>query len=269
MLARVEACIVYPVKACAGLVVDELRVDASGDVRGDREWVVVDASGTVTWLGALPRLVLLQPALRNGRTGLAHGGAFVPLPGPGEGRPCELAAWDGAAARHVTMGAEDAGDAVARFASEVAGAPVRVARPRVPDHRVNPLHLASVRSVREALALASDDEARAALPRFRANLVLGPVADDMPPFIEDHARAVVFDADPGAPRLEVYAPCERCVCVDVDPATAATGRETLAAVARESQRRAPRAPVQFGVYARAAGAGVVRRGTLCRLELDF
>lgn len=266
MIATVERCFIYPVKACAGLAVDELRFGAQGELLGDREWVVVDAAGIVTWLGALPRLALLQPTVEQGRLGLASPtGGFVPLPDAAACRPCEIACWDGASARHVSLPALDGGDALADLVSEVAGAPVRLARPLVDAHRVNPVHVASLPSVQEALGVSPGDEAWAATARFRANLVLGPTGDDLPPFIEDHARALVF-ADQ---RLRVYAPCERCVCVDVDPATAATTPETLAAVTRESQRRAPGAPVRFGVYARPVGPGGVRRGAVGRLELDF
>lgn len=266
MIATIEGCFIYPVKACAGLAVDELLFGAHGELRGDREWVVVDAAGIVTWLGALPRLALLKPTVVRGRLGLVSPmGGFVPLPDAAACRPCEIACWDGASARHVTMPALDGGDALAGLASAVAGTPVRLARPLVDAHRVNPVHVASLPSVQEALGVSPGDEAWAATARFRANLVLGSAGEDLPPFIEDHARALVFDGQ----RLLVYAPCERCVCVDVDPATAATGPETLAAVARDSQRRVPGAPVQFGVYARSVGPGGVKRGTVGCLELDF
>lgn len=262
---RVESLHVYPVKACAGIRVPELAFGGDGAVEHDREWVIVDDRGEVTWQGAHPRLALVRPALAAGGVVLtAPGGRSAALV-PGGVRP--LRAWNDAAKRLDELVGEDAGDEAAALLAEVTGAPlraVRLARAARLRDGANPVHLACTRSL-DALdhALAGAGLTPVPMARFRPNVALAPAGADGgsgEAWIEERLARLVRAN--GGPRVEltVVGPCVRCVVPNVDLETAALAAEPLATVARLGRaRRADRRPV-FGIYARPTGGGAIAVG---------
>jgi uncharacterized protein YcbX len=268
MHALVHACHVYPVKACGGMPVPALELDAQGRLTGDREWVVVDEEGTVTWQGAHPRLARLHALLHEGALHLAaEDGGRVRLHAAQGERPAEARCWNDLERCFETLAGDDAGDEVARFVAEVVGARLRLLRPHTARHRVNPLHVVTLPSWQELQAqIGPAADGAAQLLRLRPNLVLAPSADDeLPPFIEEHAVALQV----GAQRFELYAPCIRCVVPNVDPRSGAVDPAFLAAMTTLSAQRFPGGPVRFGLYARAAAGAHMACGDTVFLELDF
>ena len=266
------ALTLYPVKACAGMPVQELQLEAGGLAAGDRAWAIVDAEGAVTWQGAHPRLALVHPHVADGRLGLRASGADeIAVPAAATLAPCQVKIWSDLAARHETFDAADAGDAVAAWLTRFIGAPLRLVRLGEAARRregSNALHLVFAASV------AAVDAARAGAGRppvdprrYRANIVLAASPGDGVEFIEESLAALDWLGS-GPTRLEVTAPCVRCPVPNVDPASAdvdATVGHTLAAL---SQGRRPGGTV-FGVYARGAAGARLRVGDTARMVLAF
>lgn len=267
LTARISALWRYPVKSCAGEAVDELVLDNGGWPVGDREWGVVDAAGELTWMGAHPRLARVQAALRPDHLQLTTAGAALAVPLTG-GDEVTARGWNGVRQDFDPLQAWDAGDAAADLLQSATGAALRLVRLSLPARRrpmLNALHLlgdGSLQAWREALTPALDRLTE----RARPNLVL--TAEDgepLTPFIED----LITEAQVGALTLRRIGVCERCLMTTVDPATGEPQAAALEALTRLSQQRAPGAPVQFGVYVSASGAGPLRLGDRVSVALAF
>jgi uncharacterized protein YcbX len=63
--ARITALFVYPIKSCAGILVDTMRFDECGPI-DDRRWMVVDTHGVFLTQRELPRLCWVRPARIDG-----------------------------------------------------------------------------------------------------------------------------------------------------------------------------------------------------------
>jgi uncharacterized protein YcbX len=262
------ALYVYPIKACAGVAVQELAIDARGGAAGDREWAIVDAGGAVTWQGTHPRLALVRP--RVTRTGLrlgAPGVDEIDTPALAELAPCRVKIWNDARARHDTFDAADAGDAVAAWLTRMVGAPLRLARlgdaARARDG-TGALHLVFSPSVAAVDAQRGPTDPR----RFRANIVLAAPPGEGVEFVEDSLEALEWLGDAQATRLEVTGPCVRCVVPNVDPASAAVDDGFLDTLARLSRQRRP-GPTVFGIYARGIAGARLRVGDPARMAPAF
>ena len=261
------ALLVYPIKACAGVSVPELALDARGGAAGDREWAIVDAEGAVTWQGAHPRLALVRP--RVTRAGLALGGPGaddIDVPPDAALAPCRIRIWNDLGTRHDTFDAADAGDAVAAWLERVVGAPLRLVRlgeAALAREGTNALHLVFTPSVAVLEAQWGATDPR----RFRANVVLEIPGGDGNEFIEESVAALEWQGVT-ATRLEITAPCIRCVVPNVDPASARVDESFGDALTRLSQQRRPGATV-FGIYARGAAGARLRVGDTARMVLAF
>lgn len=256
---RIESLHVHPVKACAGLRVPRLRFDADGVLEDDREWVIVDERGEVTWQGAQPRLALVRPARTGGALALTSPGARTAALVPGT--PRVVQAWSDDKRRMESLEGEDGGDEAAALLADVTGAAlraVRLARAARLREGVNPVHLASTQSLDEVQqALAASGLPPVPMARFRPNVVLS--ACDGAAWAEE--RVARWTArDRGSPSLLVIGPCVRCVVPNVDLETAEVAAEPLRIIARQSRARRDGGPPVFGIYARPSGAGVLEEG---------
>jgi uncharacterized protein YcbX len=269
------ALFVYPVKACAGMAVDELVLDERGGAVGDRGWAVVDAEHAVTWQGAHPRLALVRPRARDAAL-LLEADGVEPIAAPDAAAlvPCQVRIWNDAMARHDIFEAADAGDAVAAWLAQVCGAPLRLvklgAAARARDG-VNALHLVfSASAAAVDAALASAGLPAADLRRYRPNIVLAmPAGTAGIEFIEESLEALEWQRGATATRLQVTAPCVRCVVPNVDPASGRVDDAVLDTLARLSQQRRPGGATVFGVYARGPAGARLRPGDGARMELAF
>jgi len=260
------ALMIYPVKACAGVPVTELRLGPRGVV-GDREWAIVDAQGETTWQGSHARLALVHPRVTPAGLRLgAPNAAEIEVPGEAGLAPCRIRIWSDLNACHEEFDAADAGDAVAAWLQRVAGAPLRLVRlgeAALARAGTNALHLVFAPSIAAVEAQLGAIDVR----RFRPNVVLAMPQGEGNAFIEESLEALDWQGDVEI-RLEITAPCVRCVVPNVDPASARVDDAFLDTLARLSQQRRPGATV-FGIYARGPAGAHLRVGDAARLVLAF
>jgi len=272
---------VYPVKACAGVPVDTLELDARGGVAGDRGWAIVEAGGIVTWQGSHPRLALVAPRFvaedghgPGGRLALAAPGLdTIVVPPEATLAPCTARILNERTGEHESFESADAGDAVAAWLELATGARLRLVRlgdAARAREGVNALHLVFESSIAAVDAELAADGAPAADPRrYRPNVVLGGAGAPLDPFIEESVESLSWQHRDTTSRLEVTAPCVRCIVPNVDPATGLPGDATGHALAALSQRRRPGGPTVFGIYARGEPGTLLALGDAAALTLAF
>jgi uncharacterized protein YcbX len=250
----VSALTVYPVKSLAGTAVESVLVDRSGP-RGDRRWMVVDASGeTVT--------ARKHPAMLGARATPVDGGVLLSAP---DREPLLVPEPTGPADVSVRMSrletATCAGHEADAWCSALVGREVRLLWLDDPARRgmaekhggtrddpmaltdSGPLHVtttaslarldawaAEVHDERVERALSRGEPAPAArqaldMRRFRPNLV---VDGDLEAFAEDRWATLTI----GAVELRFADLCGRCVLTTIDPDTQVKGREPLVTLAR-------------------------------------
>ena len=227
-----ESIHVYPVKSCAGSVPRQAVLTETGfDL--DRQWVVVDRDGRFVSQRELPRMALVQTALKSSELVLrAPGMLALHVAVDRVEAETEVEVWSD------RVKAFDMGPLCAQWFSDFLGRPLRLARfdpesPRRADRRWTgaidaanafqdgfPLLIASSASLDEVnRRLAAAGEPAVGSARFRPNLVLG----GLDAHGEDHLDQIVFSTADGPVRLKLVKPCTRCSIPDVDPATGTAG----------------------------------------------
>ena len=226
--ARVERLLVYPVKSCAGVELQEAVLTETG-LDLDRAWMVVDEAGRFVTQRELPRMALVRPQLKLHEVVLrAPGMLALHLQIDAVEQPARVRIWDD------EVGAYDMGPVAAQWFSDFLGRKLRLVR-FDPDHRrlssrkwtgeveaLNqfsdgfPLLVASQASL-DLLneKLAAQGHGPVAMERFRPNIVLSG--------IEAHGedRLAMLEIAADAPvHLQPVKPCGRCPIPDIDPATA-------------------------------------------------
>lgn len=257
MGVRVSALFVYPVKACRGIKVERAEVVERG-FACDRRWMVADASGTFVTQREVPRLALVETAIRGEALRLAAPGAGeveIPLAyESGDRRPVRVWRHVGRAVAHPDGSA---------FFSRLLGSPHElVYMPDDERRAVNPEHArpGDVVSFADGYPFLLASEASLAdlnarlhspigIERFRPNVVVAGSA----PYAEDEWARLEIGGVPfrGAKR------CDRCAVTTVDPRTGERGHEPLATLA--TYRKAD-GKVWFGVNLVHEGPGTVRVG---------
>jgi uncharacterized protein YcbX len=229
---RLESIHVHPVKSCAATSPRTALLAETGfDL--DREWMVTDAAGVFVTQRELPRLALVQTALKGDELILRAPGmlALHVAVDRVEGRT-EVEIWG------QRVAAYDMGPLCAQWFSDFLGRPFRLARfdpeaARHADRRWTgaidasaafqdafPLLVASTASLAEVnRRLGRAGAAPVTIARFRPNLVVS----GLDAHGEDHLDEIVFAADGGAVRLKLVKPCARCPIPDVDPASGVAG----------------------------------------------
>lgn len=232
----------HPVKSCAGIAVDEVLLIDTG-VEFDRAWMVVDAEDR-EFLSQreLPRMALVQPALRAGDVVLrAPGMLALHLQLDAVEAPLRVRVWDDEVAAY------DMGDLAAQWFSDFLGRRVRLARFDPEAQRLSskkwtgdiearnafsdgfPILVASTASLAELnRRLVAAGQGAVGMNRFRPNLVIDGLADAHG---EDFIDTLTIDSPDGDIVLKLVKPCGRCTIPDVDPATAAQGHAVADAMA--------------------------------------
>jgi uncharacterized protein YcbX len=224
-LGRVAALWRYPVKSMAGEALDEVELSWHG-LAGDRRWAFVqhglERSG-FPWLTIRERSGMWQyrPSFADpSRPDTSR--TLVRTP---DGR--ELDVTDAALAGELAAGA-------------------RVIKQNRGVFDTSPLSLTTTQSV----AAVGDLVGEALDPRrFRPNLLIEAAGGE--PFAEDDWVGSVLQI--GEARIRVDLRDERCVMVNVDPATTDRNAEVLKAIARERQ-------ACLGVYASTVTPGPIAVG---------
>ncbi|MBA3823508.1 MAG: MOSC domain-containing protein [Ktedonobacterales bacterium] len=256
---------IYPIKACAGVDVQEAHMDERG-LRYDRRWMLINDHGSDLHQFDYPRLasvvvaldedhlVLSAPAMPSLRISLqAHIRPAQPVAVRWHEGSCEA------------IPASDAADAW--FQAFLRVACRLVFMPEGAEHRAGSKHadhhaLAAFTSFQYHLLsegslvdLNQRLETPVPLERFRPNLVVAGV----PPFAEDAWRVLRI----GEQQFQTVKPCDRCAITTVDPLRGVmTGKEPLTTLAHY---RTFDHKVLFGQYLLSGETGVLRVGD--RLEV--
>ena len=228
--ATIAALVIYPVKSCAGVPVQEAVLTETG-LDLDRAWMVVDAQGCFVSQRELPRMALIRPQLKTYEIVLrAPGMLALHLAIDTVETPVRVEVWDD------EVPAYDMGGVAAQWFSDFLGQPLRLVRFDPAHRRLSslkwtggveapnqfsdgfPVLVTSEASLDELNGrLAAAGHERVAMARFRPNLVLGGVqAHD-----EDRLDLLRVTTDAGVAELKPVKPCARCPIPNIDPATAA------------------------------------------------
>ncbi len=274
LAVRLVGLWIYPVKSCAGVSVESAELDANGGLKGDREWIVVDAEGHMMWQGGIPRLALVQQRLDTDKLHLqAPGVSTLTVDRAASGEACEIKIWNEVTRAFDMFPGRDAGRAAQAWLSDFLGQPLRLVRlgtEALTRRTLNPIHVVTRPSLRQLNErLQAQGHASAEVERFRPNLLIDSPAEALAPFAEENFASISWPDASGAPRLLLADSCARCVVVNIDRRDASVAKEPLATVAAMSRERRPDAPACFGVYGRGENSGVLTRGDegwaqLCR-----
>jgi len=232
---------VYPVKSCAGESLAQCLLVETG-FEFDRAWMLVDADGDFVTQRQMPRLALVQTALKHSEMVLrASGMLALHVALDAVELPVRVRVWNDEVAAY------DMGDLAAQWFSDFLGSKLRLVRFDPEQRRLSnrkwtgkieaenafsdgyPILVTSTASLDEFnRRLVAGGHAPVTMARFRPNLVL----DGLDAHGEDFVDDIVFDTDTGPIRLKLVKPCTRCPIPDVDPQTAVRGHvvgDTLAA----------------------------------------
>jgi len=225
----IAALMVYPVKSCAGVSVQEAVLTEAG-LDLDRAWMVVDATGGFVSQRELPRMALVRPQLKTFEIILrAPGMLALHLAMDAVEEPVRVRVWDDEVAAY------DMGPVAAQWFTDFLGQPLRLVR-FDPEHRRLsslqwtggveapnqfsdgfPLLVTSEASLADLnTRLAAAGHAAVEMPRFRPNLVLGGVAAHD----EDRLDLLRIATAEGVAELKPVKPCARCPIPNIDPVTA-------------------------------------------------
>ncbi len=289
--ATIARLLIYPVKSCAGIEVQESVLTETG-LDLDRAWMVVDEAGEFVTQREQPRMALIQPQLKHSEMVLrAPGMLALHLAIDGVEQPVRVKVWDD------EVKAYDMGDIAAQWFTDflslsdqglptAQAAKYRLTRFDPEQTRLSSLqwtggveasHQFSDGFAVLVLGQASLDEfntrlqasghAAVAVQRFRPNIVLaGLQAHD-----EDRLDTLHVDTQEGLARLKPVKPCPRCPIPNIDPATALSSPEVGDTL--QSYRRDARldGKVTFGMNAIVlAGADTVLRvGQAVSADFNF
>lgn len=245
---QVTALFVYPVKSAAGMAVDTWDLDDFG-LRHDREFMVVDETGSFLTQRDIPRLALVRPELADPLIIHTPEGSAE----AGTGQTVTVRVWD------YRGPAVDCGDEVADLLTLSLDRPCRLVRTAPRHMRAAPgggqvgfadgfpLLITSTASLADLNRRLPEP-----LPmnRFRPNIVVDP--DE--PWVEDGW----LELDIAGVPVDVIKPCTRCAITRVDQETGVRGdMEPLHTLAQF--RRGPEG-VEFGQNAIHRAPGRLRVG---------
>jgi uncharacterized protein len=237
---KIRSLFYYPIKSCAALETDRLRLETEGPL-WDREWMIVDAQGMFVTQREIPTLALVRPRLEKDKLLLSGPGGELTLPLSNEGKASrQVVVWGD------TVKAWDEGPAASRWLTDAFGKQlflVRIAGKRqagrdksrsvrFPD--AYPLHLCSIESLAD---LNSRLTQPVEMTRFRPNLVI----EGAPAFAEDGWAGIRI----GEWEFPIGAACKRCSVTMVDPETGERGLEPMRTLSgfRKKDKK-----VEFGQY---------------------
>jgi uncharacterized protein YcbX len=263
-VARIASMHVYPVKGCGGVAVSSADVAVTGlvvDGIGDREWMIVDATGRFVTQREYPRLAQVRTSMHPGAVGL-HAPGCASLTLTARSAPSrDVVIW-----RNRVRGI-DAGDEAAAWISSWLDADLRIARfDRTLQRPCNPEYAADTGAhtffadgypllviSRESLddlngRLVARGSHVLPMNRFRPNIVV----EGLDPYAEDYLATM----EAGGVTLQCVKPCVRCQVTTTDQSSAQLGDEPLRTLAgyRMNERLGG---VTFGMNAVVvAGAGM-------------
>ena len=260
----ISQLIVYPVKSCAGVQVQEALLLETG-LEFDRAWMVVDERGDFLTQRELPRMALIQPQLKHHEMILrAPGMLALHVKLDEVEQPVRVRVWDD------DVAAYDMGNIAAQWFTDFLGTTARLVR-FDPDHKrasdmtwtggVEALNQfndgfalvviseASLKQFNEKMVASGS--AAVAMARFRPNIVLGDAIDGpgLAPHDEDRLEVMHIATHEGVAQLKPVKPCPRCPIPNVDPATGASSPEVGDLLQTYRQDARVNGAVTFGMNA--------------------
>ena len=236
-MATISQLILYPIKSCAGLALDDAVATVSGlSAHGihDREWMLVTNDGQFLTQREFPRMATVVPRV-EGETLAVTAPGMPPLRLPlarEAGVTLRVQIWDD------LVDADDCGDAAARWFGQALGTSCRLVRCKPALARptstkwtggvASSAHFADAYPLLLIGQSALDEinarmlaAGRAALPmdRFRPNLVV----TGTDPFEEDYTESLRA----GEVVIKPVKPCARCPIPAIDQATGIPGPDPL------------------------------------------
>ncbi|HTH74394.1 MAG TPA: MOSC N-terminal beta barrel domain-containing protein [Trinickia sp.] len=225
---------VYPIKSCAGISRDSVRLTPHG-LEYDRNWMVVDLQGRFVTQRTHARLSLVRPSLEGGAL-TVKGPGMPALALPADAAELANSPMIQATVWKDTVAALDAGDEAARWFSDFLDAPVRLVRFNPGNERTAsakwtgdvaaqvrfadgfPLLVLGEASLGDLNArLAGKGVDPISMNRFRPNLVLAGIEA----YEEDFTETLRIEAAGGEVQLRLVKPCTRCPIPTIDQARGA------------------------------------------------
>lgn len=245
---------IYPIKSCGGVQLSEAKLGERG-LEHDRQWMLVDREGNLITQREIPKLVWVRPSISDNELNVsAPDMPDLSLERSATGETKRVRVWGDHMDAFVLPQACEWFEGYTEREVDLVYIPDSSPRPMNPNFGTrhltfvdgNPLHIISETSVAE---LNSRLEKPVGLERFRANIIFSGAE----PYAEDTWTKISIDDI----EFDVYEACQRCVMLNVDPATARTSKEPLATLAR--YRRSGQ-HVVFGRNISHAREGVLRVG---------
>jgi uncharacterized protein YcbX len=251
---------IYPIKSARGISLPSAQLDDLG-LELDRRWMVVDEQGHFLTQRTLPKMALINVALKEDHLSISSRG-LSELSIPFQTSSVEMLrvqVWND------SLDAIDVGQDVASWFTELLGLRCRLVQmPENPSRFVDGKYASAISPVSFAdafpLLLVSeksleDLNARLADPvpmnRFRPNLVI----DGTFAFEEDAWHALQI----GSVSFRIAKPCARCTVPTVDQDTGQAGKEPIRTL---STYRTRDSKVYFGQNLIHQGCGILRVGDL-------
>ena len=264
----ISQLLVYPVKSCAGVPVQEAILTETG-LEFDRAWMVVDEHGEFLTQRELPPMALVQPQLKHYDMVLrAPGMLALHVKLDEVEAPVRVRVWG------EEVAAYDMGAIAAQWFTDFLGTKARLVR-FDPEHKRRsdlqwtggvealnqfsdgyPLLViseASLNHLNEKLVAAG--AAAVGMARFRPNIVLANPADgtEMAAHDEDRLDVVRIATAVGVVQIKPVKPCPRCPIPNVDPTTAVSSPEVGDMLQTYRQDARVNGAVTFGMNAIVVG----------------
>jgi uncharacterized protein len=264
-MPKIAELFVYPVKSCAGVRMDEVAIVPTG-FELDRNWMVIDDSGTFVTQREHPKLALVKPQFANGGMILgAPGMEPLHVSANGSGAPLSISLFG---ETHPALATNTAADI---WFSKYLGGTFRLAKcdpatlrkggVQYPERDVAPTSFVDnygILVISEASHAALNQKLSEAVPmnRFRPNIVVSGV--------DEHNEDYFTSARCGDVALRFVNPCYRCSMTSIDQTIGAPGLEVLPVLSTYRYDDAVKG-VKFGNYAAVSG-GV---GSRLRVDSDL
>ena len=261
-MPKIAELFVYPVKSCAGVRMDEVSIVPTG-FEFDRNWMVIDGSGTFVTQREHSKLALVKPEFANGGLILsAPGMEPLHIYADGNGGPTKISLF-GETHEALSTNAE----ADTWFSTYLGGAfklakcdprTLRKGGVQYPERDAAPTSFVDnygVLVISEASHAALNQRLSEAVPmnRFRPNIVVSGV--------DEHDEDYFTNARCGDVALRFVNPCYRCSMTSIDQKIGAPGLEVLPVLSTYRYDDAVKG-VKFGNYAAVSG------GVGARLQVD-
>ena len=284
--AVITQLVVYPIKSCAGVSVNEALLLDTG-LEFDRAWMVVDPQGEFLTQRELPRMALVQPQLKHYEMVLrAPGMLALHVKLDEVEAPARVRVWGDEVA------AFDMGATAAQWFTDFLGTPCRLVR-FDPEHKrlsdpkwtgdieapnqfsdgfpVLVISEASLKQLNHKLLAAGSSSIDMA--RFRPNIVLGNASGQEPIAAHDEDRIDLLHITTaeGNAQLKPVKPCPRCPIPNIDPAAATSSPEVGDMLQSYRQDKRVNGAITFGMNMVRLGTDdtVLRLGQTVRANYRF